>query len=304
MKITRRRFIQTSSSLGAVIGSGWQPLSADIDVLFKKPIPSSGEFIPAVGIGTNRFAVGSEAENTLLRDTIATFSDNGGQVIDTAPMYKSSETILGQIIGETRLRDQLFLATKSDRDADNGGMERLENSFKFLKTDRIDLVQSHSLSGAETMLPILKEYKQADRIRYVGITTSRNAQFPDVVAWMKKTSLDFVQVNYSLADREAEEMILPLAQDKGIAVLVNLPLARGKLFEAVGDRPLPEWAVEFGCQSWAQIFLKYVISHPAVTCTIPGMTKAAHVIDNLGAAKGFIPGPVERKKIQQYFDSL
>jgi aryl-alcohol dehydrogenase-like predicted oxidoreductase len=304
MKITRRRFVQASSSLGAVIGSGWQPLSADIDVLFKKPIPSSGELIPAVGIGTNRYAVGSEAENTLLRDTIATFSDNGGQVIDTAPVYKSSETILGQIIAETKLRDQLFVATKSDRDADDGGRERLENSFRLLQTDRLDLVQSHSLRGAETMLPILKEYKQDGRIRYVGITTSRNAQFPDVIALMKKTSLDFVQVNYSLADREAEETILPLAQDKGIAVLVNLPLARGKLFGAVGDRPLPDWAIEFGCKSWAQIFLKYVISHPAVTCTIPGMTKARHVIDNLGAAKGFIPGPAERQKIQKYFDSL
>jgi aryl-alcohol dehydrogenase-like predicted oxidoreductase len=304
MKITRRHFTKLASGAGLTLGTGWRPLTADVDVLFRKPVPSSGELIPAIGIGTNRYVVGDDAENAQLRDTIATFREHGGQVIDTAPMYRSSEKILGQVVSELDARKGFFLATKSDTDADAGGRERLDQSFENLQTDKIDLVQSHSLRGAETMLPVLQEYKKEGRIRYVGITTSRNAQFPEMLDWMKKTSLDFIQVNYSLADREAAEEILPLAFNKGIAVLVNIPLARGQLFKAVGDRPLPEWAIEFGCQSWAQIFLKYVISHQAVTCAIPGMTKARHVIDNLGAAKGFVPGPVERRKIEQYFDAL
>ena len=304
MNLSRRQFVQLASGTGAALGFGWQPLAANARALIKKPIPSSGELIPAIGIGTNRYVVGNEAENALLRDTISTFSEQGGQVVDTAPVYRSSETILGQVIADTKLRDKLFLATKSDREADDGGRERLEDSFEHLQSDKLDLVQSHNLRGAATMLPILHEYKEDGRIRYIGITTSRNEQFEDVLEWMRNTALDFVQVNYSLADREAGEKILPLAQDKGIAVLVNIPLARGQLFKAVGDRPLPGWASELGCQSWAQVFLKYVISHPAVTCAIPGMTKARHVIDNLGAATGLMPGPAERQQIEQYFDSL
>ena len=304
MNITRRKFVRLSSSLGAALGLGWRPLTADTGTLIKKPIPSSGELIPVIGIGTNRYVVGDEAENTLLRETIATFAEHGGRVVDTAPLYRSSETVLGQVIADTKLRDKLFLATKADRGTDNGGLERLENSFKQLQTDTLDLVQSHNLGGAATMLPVLHEYQQDGRIRYVGITTSRNAQFDKILEWMRNTSLDFVQVNYSLANREAEEKILPLAEDKGIAVLVNIPLARGQLFKAVGNRPLPGWASELGCESWAQVFLKYVISHPAVTCAIPGMTKARHVIDNLGAATGVMPGPSERRQMEQYFDSL
>jgi aryl-alcohol dehydrogenase-like predicted oxidoreductase len=304
MDITRRRFIQYSSGIGAALGFSWRPVVADIQTLIKNPIPSSGELIPAIGIGTNRYVVGNEAENALLRNTIATFNQLGGQVVDTAPVYRSSETILGQVIADTKLRDKLFLATKADRDAEDGGRERLEDSFEHLQSDKLDLVQSHNLRGAATMLPVLREYKEDGRIRYIGITTSRNEQFEDVLEWMRNTALDFVQVNYSLADREAGEKILPLAQDKGIAVLVNIPLARGQLFKAVGDRPLPGWASELGCQSWAQVFLKYVISHPAVTCAIPGMTKVRHVIDNLGAATGLMPGPAERRQIEQYFDSL
>jgi len=304
MNLSRRQFVRLASGTGAALGLGWQPLVANAQALIKKPIPSSGELIPAIGIGTNRYVVGNEAENALLRDTISTFSEQGGQVVDTAPVYRSSETILGQVIADTKLRDKLFLATKSDREADDGGRERLEDSFEHLQSDKLDLVQSHNLRGAATMLPVLHEYKEDGRIRYVGITTSRNEQFEDVLEWMRNTALDFVQVNYSLADREAGEKILPLAQDKGIAVLVNIPLARGQLFKAVGDRPLPGWASELGCQSWAQVFLKYVISHPAVTCAIPGMTKARHVIDNLGAATGLMPGPAERRQIEQYFDSL
>ena len=272
--------------------------------LIKKAIPSSGELLTAVGVGTNRYVVGDPEENRALSDSLAMLNELGGQLIDTAPMYRSSETILGQLIAELELRDAFFIATKSDREVDGGGVERLENSFVQLRTDTLDLVQSHNLLGAQSMLPVLRGFKEEGRIRYVGITTSRNQQFADVLHWMRTTPLDFLQVNYSLADREAAREILPLAAEKGIAVLVNLPFGRGKLFNTVGGQPVPEWAAEFDAESWAQIFLKYVISHPAVTCAIPGMTQAHHAQDNLGAARGRLPDVGQRRQIERYFDNL
>jgi aryl-alcohol dehydrogenase-like predicted oxidoreductase len=289
---------------GAVLGLTGRPLSAEPAELIRKSIPSTGEMLPAIGVGTNRYITGTDAENRVLHDTLATFSKLGGELIDTAPMYRSSETILGQLIAKTGIRKNVFLATKADRAANDGGIERLENSFHSLQTDMLDLVQSHNLIGVDSMLPVLQEYKEEGRIRYVGITTSRNAQFEEIVHWMKKTPLDFIQVNYSLADRQAAEQILPLAREKGIAVLTNLPLGRGQLFKTVGIRTLPDWAAEFDCNSWAQFFLKYVISHPAVTCAIPGMTKVEHVIDNMGAMTGRLPNQAERRQMEEYLDSI
>ena len=272
--------------------------------LIEKPVPGSGETVPAIGLGTNRFRVGSDAENAALGATLQAFTDNGGRLIDTAPMYRSSETILGQLIGARSLRDDVFIATKADRAADDGGRERLENSFRQLDADPLDLVQSHNLRGIDSMLPVLREQQAAGRIRYVGITTSRNAQFEEFLRVMRREPLDFIQVNYSLADREAADQILPLAAERATAVLVNLPLARGRLFRAVDGMPLPGWAAEFGCESWAQFFLKYVISHPAVTCAIPGMTKARHAEDNLGALRGRLPDRGERQRMEAWFDAL
>jgi len=304
MNITRRRFVSLTAGAAAALNLGRRPLLAESSPLVKKPVPSSGELLTAVGLGTNRYVVGEPSENDRLAESLTMLSNMSGQVIDTAPMYRSSETILGQLIAGLELRDSFFIATKSDRDVDDGGIERLENSFNQLRTNTIDLVQSHNLLGAESMLPVLRSYREEGRIRYIGITTSRSQQFPDVLKWMRSTSLDFVQVNYSLADREAAEEILPLAEENGIAVLVNLPFGRGALFKAVGERPLPDFAAEFDCNSWAQFFLKYVISHPAVTCAIPGMTKAHHVQDNLGAARGRLPAAAQRLQMEKYFAGL
>jgi len=304
MALTRRKFIHLTATSATAMGLGWHPAQGESTTLIRKPVPSSDEMLPAIGIGTNRFVVGDADENVVLRDALAIFNEQGGELIDTAPMYRSSETILGQLIAELGIRKKVFLATKSDRPVDDGGIERLEDSFRHLQTETLDLVQSHNLIGAQSMLPVLQDYKKDGRIRYVGITTSRDKQFPEILRWMGQTRLDFVQVNYSLADRQAAERILPLAQEKGIAVLANLPLGRGTLFKKVGIRTLPDWAAEFDCNSWAQFFLKYVISHPAVTCAIPGMTKVDHVIDNLGAMTGRLPDQAERRRMETYLDEL
>jgi aryl-alcohol dehydrogenase-like predicted oxidoreductase len=274
-----RRQLLKHAATGAALSLGWSPLSAKPQAIIRKHIPGTDESLPAIGLGTNRYSVGDTELYARLKQALSTFHELGGTLIDTAPMYRSSESILGQLMTELDLRDQLFVATKADRAAGQGGRERLNNSFTQLQTNRLDLVQSHNLLGVDSMLPVLREQQAAGRIRYVGITTSRNAQFTDFLQVMNEHPLDFIQVNYSLADRDAAERILPMAADKGIAVMINLPLGRGKLFRKVGDLPVPDWASEFDCDSWAQFFLKYVISHPAVTCAIPGMTRARHVAD-------------------------
>lgn len=302
--MNRRQLLKHAAGAGASMSLGWNPLQAKTGEIIRKTIPGTDETLPVIGLGTNRYSVGDAELHARLKQALKTFHEHGGTLIDTAPMYRSSETLLGRLMDELGIRDQLFIATKADRAADNGGPERLENSFAQLQTDRLDLVQSHNLRGVDSMLPLLREQQAAERIRYVGITTSRSAQFTEFLDVMNKYPLNFIQVNYSLADREAAERILPLAADRGIAVLVNLPLGRGALFKAVGDHSLPGWAAEFDCDSWAQFFLKYVVSHPAVTCAIPGMTRARHVADNLGAAFGRLPDAHQRRRQEQFFDEL
>jgi aryl-alcohol dehydrogenase-like predicted oxidoreductase len=301
--MNRRQFLNHAVT-GAALSLGWSPLPAKPEAIIRKLIPGTDEALPIIGLGTNRYSAGDAELQERLRQALSTFHELGGTLIDTAPIYRGSESVLGRLMGELNLRDELFVATKADRAADKGGPERLNNSFTQPKTDQLDLVQSHNLLGVDSMLPILREQQAAGRIRYIGITTSRNAQFSDFLDVMNKYPLDFIQVNYSLADRDAAERILPLAADKGIAVLINLPLGRGSLFRKVGDLPLPDWATEFDCDSWAQFFLKYVVSHPAVTCAIPGMTRARHVADNLGAALGQLPDASQRKRQEQFLDGL
>ena len=302
--ITRRKLIQLTSGAGVSLGLGWNPLAAQSGEIITRPIPSSGEAVPAIGIGTNRYKVGTAEENAGLRATLEAFAETGGQVVDTAPVYRSSETILGQLMAELDNRDRLFIATKVEKKDRTGSLERMEGSLVKLQTPVLDLVQSHQMNGAENTLPVMHEWQQDGRVRYIGITTSDTDTFPRMLELMKKEAMDFIQVNYSLSNREAADEILPLAEDKGIAVLINIPLARGELFKAVADRPLPDWTAEFDCESWGQFFLKYVISHPAVTCAIPGATKARHAIDNVGAAYGRLPDPELRRRQETFFDAL
>ena len=272
--------------------------------LLTRPVPASGVRLPVVGIGTNRFGSGDAAWTARLRDTVATFARLGGKVVDTAPSYGDSERAIGAILGETGLRDRLFLATKIDRDGIDEGRRRLEASFAALGVRRLDLVQVHSLRGANTALPLLREQQAAGRIGHIGITSSSAGQYVEMEAIMRRERLDFIQVDYAVGNRGADERLLPLAADRGMAVLVNLPFGRGAQFRAVAGRPLPAWAAEIDCGSWAQVFLKYVLGHPAVTCAIPGSTQAAHVEDNLGAARGRLPDAALRQTMARYFDAI
>ena len=267
-------------------------------------IPSSGVRIPSVGIGTNRFrgTVGS-ADMTPLKNTLEAFFGAGGRVIDTSPNYGNSEQVLGALLGETGLRERAFMATKVDREDQAEGVSRMESSIGRLG-DPIDLMQVHNLRGTDEQLETMFAWKKAGRLGHVGITTHRVSQHGDVEHYMKKYPLDFIQVNYSLADRAAADRVLPLAIDRGIAVLVNRPFANGKLFGSVKGEELPAWAADIDCASWGQVFLKYIISHPAATVPIPGTTKPHHAEDNLGALHGRIPDAALRRDMETFFDKL
>jgi aryl-alcohol dehydrogenase-like predicted oxidoreductase len=301
MTLTRRDLLKlgAGAAAGALTG-GAQAAAA----LVTRAIPSSGERVPVVGIGTNRYRTGSEADIAPLRETLKTFAAAGGKLIDTAPMYGSSEVVLGQLIAGLGIRKQLFLATKVYSSGRQAGIEEMNDSFRRLQIDRIDLIQVHNLSDTATQLATMREGKRAGRYRYVGVTTSRDAQYDEMEDVLRKEKLDFVQVDYSIDNRTAAERILPLALERGAAVLVNLPFGRARLFSAVRGKPLPAWAAEFDCRSWAQFFLKYVIGHPAVTVAIPGTRKPEHVIDNLGAARGRLPDQAMRSKMEQVFEAL
>jgi len=312
MTLSRREVLKAAAGLGALAALGL-PSSRGLGLalprtseLLMRPIPSSGEKIPAIGIGTaRRYDVeGSSEEMAVLKEVLAAFAVMGGQVVDTAPSYGRAEIVVGELVNAIGNRDDLFLATKVRAEGREAGIEQMEESFRRLHTDRIDLMQVHNLADVETQLATLREWKAAGRIRYLGITTSFDRQYEDFERVMREQEMDFIQVNYSLGDRGAGERILPLAADRGMAVLVNLPYARGRLFQKVGDRPLPEWAAEFDCESWGQFFLKFVLSEPAVTCAIPGTAKMTYLEDNLGAARGRLPDPELRQRMIALYDSL
>lgn len=289
----------------ALVAATYAPRAAQAQApLLTRPVPATGVRLPIVGIGTNRFRSGDAAWTARLRDTLATFAGLGGKVVDTAPSYGDSEQAIGAILADSGLRDRIFLATKLDRDGAIEGRQRLEASFAALGTGRLDLVQLHNLRGAGTLLPLLREQQAAGRIGHIGITSSSDSQYAEMEAIMRREKLDFIQVDYAVGNRGAGERLLPLAADRGMAVLVNLPFGRGAQFRAVGGRPLPDWAAAIDCSSWAQVFLKYVLGHPAVTCAIPGSTQAAHVEDNLGAARGRLPDAALRQTMARYFDAI
>jgi aryl-alcohol dehydrogenase-like predicted oxidoreductase len=310
---TRRDAIKAGLLAGAGLAVGRIPLAAATGArrqlpLITKAIPSTGEQIPAVGLGTNQYGVSTPEEMAPLREVLRQMPGLGGKVIDTAPSYRGSEAVLGQLMGELGNRDQFFLSTKVTAPDGNlqEGIRQMENSLEVLKTDVIDLMEVHNLNGTEVLLPLLKEWKQAGRIRYIGVTTSSTGAHDALMDVMRREPLDFIQVNYSIGSREAAEAVLPLAQDRGIAVLLNVPFGgrRGSVFGTLADKQLPPWAADFDCTSWAQFCLKYLISHPAVTCPIPGTTDAGHLADNLGAARGRLPDAATRKRMEELFDSF
>jgi len=307
--MNRREFIKGGIALGAAMALPDFNLFAQGAPLIQKKIPSSGEMIPVIGLGTARRYenVKTDADKAPLRETIAKFKEVGLRVIDSSSSYGTAEAVVGEIVEGLKIRDSLLLATKVSlrksvgRDA---GLAIIEQSFKRYRTNKIDLIAVHNLLDTQTQLATLREMKQAGRIRYVGITTSFDNQYGEFEETMKKETLDFIQVDYALDNRDAGTRIIPLAGDRGMAVMINLPFGRGRLFRAVEGKKLPEWAAEFDCTSWPQFFLKYIVSHPSVTCAVPGMAKAEYVVDNVGAARGRLPDAIMRKRMEQFIDGV
>jgi aryl-alcohol dehydrogenase-like predicted oxidoreductase len=307
MKLTRRKWLGLGLGAGAVaLGGRWSALSAAAGTaggpLNMAVIPSSGEQVPAVGLGTVDFQGDPDSDDlSALRQTLEVFHKAGGRLLDTSPNYGNSENVLGSLLHDLGIRGDTFMATKVDREQRAAGEERMEGSFRRLG-GAIDLMQVHNLRGADVMLPALLEWKKEGRLKYIGITTHRDSQHGGIEEYMRRYPLDFVQVNYSIADRAAADRILPLAQDKGIAVLVNRPFGKGGLFGAVRGKDLPEWAADLDANSWGQVFLKYIMGHPAVTIPIPGTSKPHHAEDNAGALYGRLPDAALRLEMERWLD--
>ena len=305
MSVTRREFNKTALLAGGAIALVGSSSIAAAENVIRKAIPSSGEEIPIVGLGTNRYGVGTSDEaRKPLRAALNRFRELGGTVIDTAPSYRTSESVLGDLIADLGIRDDLFVATKADQSSSEAVSGQMQESLGKLKTNSFDLMQVHNLRGWQESLPVMREWKAEGRIRYIGITTSNARQYTEFEKVMRQEDLDFVQLNYSLEQREAAERLLPLAADRGMAVMVNRGFGGGRIFDVVGERPVPDWAGEFDCSSWAQFLLKYALSHPAATVAIPGMTKTKHVEDNMLAARGRLPNEEERRRMEAFYDAL
>ena len=267
--------------------------------MLARPIPSSGETIPAVGLGTWRtFDVGADAAaRTPLREVLQRFVDLGGRVVDSSPMYGAAESVVGDLAASLGLGDRLFLATKVWTSGRPAGIAQLEQSLRRLRAGRLDLMQIHNLLDWRTHLRTLRDEQQAGRLRYVGVTHYTASAYDELERVLRSERLDFVQVNYSLGEREAERRILPLARDRGIAVLANRPFAAGDLFRRVRSEPLPPWTAELGCESWAQVFLKWILADPVVTCVMPATSRVQHLAANMRAGLGPLPDEAERARV-------
>jgi len=301
LPLTRRAALRLLG-VAAAAGAAMRPAGVAAAALERR-IPSSGEMIPALGIGTWRvFDVGaSAADRAPIKEVLRRFVEMGGRVIDSSPMYGAAETVLGDVGSELEVLDRLFLATKVWTSGRQAGIAQMEESFRRMRTRRMDLMQVHNLLDWKTHLRTLREWKAAGRLRYVGVTHYVSSAYDELEAVLRAEPLDFVQVNYSLGERESERRILPLARERGVAVLVNRPFAEGALFSRVRGKPVPPWAAEIDCDSWAQVFLKWILAHPAVTCVIPGTGKPEHLLDNMKAGAGRLPDAAMRERIAALF---
>ena len=299
--------LKISVGTGAGLLLGELPAFGQDGPLLMRAIPSSGEEIPVVGLGSARtFNVGaSDGERAPLTEVLRLFHELGGRFFDTAPSYGSSESVAGQLVQELGIQDDLFFATKiSTGGGREAGLEQEEGSLRSWGRDTIDLNQVHNLRDVDIHLRTIRRAKEEGRTRYVGVTTSFLRQYQQMEQVLRTEELDFLQINYSIGEREAAERLLPLAQDRGIAVVVNEPYNVGRVFGAVSGQELPEWAVEFDCRSWGQFFLKYILSHPAVTAIIPATSDPVHLVDNMGAGVGRLPDERTRRRMEELFDGL
>jgi len=304
-EISRRQLIQGGVAAGVALAThgAW---AADARALPQvlKTIPSTGEKLPAVGVGTNAYGNEDRAE---LKRVLTGLPELGGKVVDTARQYQGSEDMIGGLLAEIGNRDRIFLATKTPMQGSvAAGPAVLDVSFQQLKVSRIDLLQIHNMNGMDQLMPHMKEYKAAGKIRYVGMTTSTDGQYDPIMAAMKSHKPDFVQVDYSIGNRGAADSVLKLAQELGTGVLINMPFGgRGRsFFPRLANVAVPDFAKEFDAGTWAQFMLKYIISHPAVTATIPGTTTYAYLEDNQMGGRGRLPDAAMRKRMEDFWDKL
>lgn len=304
--LTRRHFLKTTgaASLLCSLVPGYL-VAADSRVI-KKTIPSTGERLSVIGLGTSRtFDVDSTtAAKSPLLDVMQAFFDNDGQLIDSSPMYGSAEAVTGALLERISNKQNLFTATKVWINGKREGIDQMEQSMRRLGVDRIDLMQIHNLRDWQTHIETLREWKAEGKIRYIGITTSHGRDHEELEEILQQLPLDFVQLSYNILDRDIEKRLLPIAAEKGIATLINRPYQRGGLFRKVRGKSLPEWASEFDCASWGQFFLKFIASHPDVTCVIPATSKLKHMIDNMAAGYGRLPDEATRRRMIKTIESF
>jgi diketogulonate reductase-like aldo/keto reductase len=273
--------------------------------MLQRIIPSSGEFIPVIGLGTwIKFDVTSAAEKQALINNIKLFSEQGGKLIDTSPMYGKAEKVIGEVTQQTGIADSFFYATKVWTSGKEAGIEQMDSSMQKMQRKTVDLAQVHNLVDYKTHLKTLRQWKEEGKVRYIGITHYTTSYHAELEKIIKSEKIDFVQFNYSIGVRNAERSLLQTAMDKGVAVIINEPLEKGNLFKAVKGETLPAWAIENDMHTWAQFFLKYVISHPAVSCVIPATSKAKNLLDNMTAGLGELPDEKIRGKMVEYFEGL
>ena len=297
----RRETLKAAVALGLTPA----PLFAESANMLTRPIPASGESLPVIGLGTWQvFDVAGSAEELALRQTIIELLvEKGGRLIDSSPMYARAEKVVGDVLAASKNRDHVFLATKVWTNGKASGESQMQMSAELMKTDVIDLMQVHNLRDLDVQMGTIRERQQDKLIRYSGITDYRSSELDEIEDAMRKYKPQFVQINYSLGERDADKRMLPAARDLGIAVLVNRPFVEGRLFRAVAGREVPDWASDFAA-SWGQFFLKFIISHPAVTCAIPATSKLQHMADNLGAGFGGMPDEETRRRMAAFVDSL
>jgi diketogulonate reductase-like aldo/keto reductase len=279
---------------------------AESSAMLTRAVPSTGETLPVIGLGTwQAFDVDLSSDNRRqLGDVLSLFVKLGGRVIDTSPMYGRAEDVIGELTTALGIQDRIFLATKVWTRGKQNGIKSMERSMTLLRAKRIDLMQVHNLVDVQTQLATLREWKAQGRIRYLGVTHYEAGAFADVERIMRSEKLDFVQINYSLMEREAEERVLPLARERGIAVIVNRPFGGGDLFNRTRSKPLPDWAAEFDCHSWAQFLLKWIVTNPAVACAIPATNKPHHLEDNMEGGIGRLPDAKMRQRMVELASSL
>jgi len=305
--MTRR---EATKVIGGTAAALALPINAnaqiELSAMLTRTIPSSGEKLPVIGLGTWRaFDVDLTSDiRKQLEDVLSTFAKLGGRVIDSSPMYGRAEQVIGELTSALGIREQLFLATKVWTRGKQSGIESMERSMSLLRTNRIDLIQVHNLVDVNTQLGTLREWKQQGRVHYIGITHYESGALSEIEKLMRNQKFDFLQINYSLMEPEAEERVLPLAQERGIAVIANRPLGAGDLFGKVRSKPLPDWAAEFDCRSWAQFFLKWIVANPAITCAIPATDKPSHLEDNMQGGMGRLPDEKTRRRMAELVASL